>query len=641
MVENDDLENIITNKINILQWTNLTITSKKDNRKILNNLNGEIKSGQSLAIMGSSGAGKTTFLNYISKKSGTNLSGLSKTSGCINFLANNFIENKLYSLLSGYVPQDDILWEDLTPREHFIFAAKLKLNNLSETERNEIVEKMIVKLGLEKCSDTKVGNVLKKELSGGEKKRTSIGYELIANPLILFLDEPTTGLDSVSAYKVVKLITEEAKLNNRIIIFTIHQPSSEIFKLFDNLLLLSEGKCMYHGGAMEAINYFSQLGYPCPIDYNPTEYFIKILSKETKNVEVLDISSISKKRKSIKKFKDSGHFDLTENNQEIGKIQNSSLNEEYDKTINLFENNYLQTINITDFKLFNKNPNLISINQKPFFNQLLILFKRNLTISLRNKAAYSMRLFMTIFNSLIVLLVFSHLGSGNNAIQDRNGCLWFITTAVIQSNIQTSLMIFANEKPIFYKEQQNSMYGVVPYFLSKTILEIPLQIVLSIVVFVTTYFLAGLSRNTPENYFIFLITTFLAGYCGGTFGIFLGSLIDRKELIPTLFPALLYTQVQAAGYFNSVKTIPYIFYPFKYISVFRYCYQAFCWNEYRNLTPESLDCTLPVKCRLPTEDFNDTLEASLIYMTIIAVVNNILAVLSLKLNIFNRKRINK
>lgn len=634
---------------NILQWKNLSISTYKNNRLILDNISGQIQSGESLAIMGSSGAGKTTFLNYLSKRF-SSTTGLKKNSGEISFIHNDINQTLSLQQLSGYVTQDDILYEVLTPRELFHFAADMKLVNLDTISRREKVEKLILQLGLEKCADTKVGDVMVKGLSGGEKKRTAIGYELIIEPQILFLDEPTTGLDSINAMKVIKLITDEARENNRIIIFTIHQPSSEIFHLFDRLMLLANGKVVYCDKAVQAIEYFGIMNYSCPSNFNPAEFFIKILSKENKLVESLETDwKIIKKRKASSHFKEENlNFDENQNNDSNSSIiSNSNIEllpqidekyiQEYEHQITNLSNAYFLNQKLSDLNDYHKNNSLINLPKNNIFNEFLILFSRNMKTSLRGPTAYMLRISMTILNSLLVILVFNHLGKGQNAVQDRNGCLFFITSSVVNANLQMNLMTFTIEKPKFYKEQESKMYGVLPYFLSKTILEIPLQILLSILVFFVTYFLAGLSTNSFENYLIFILTICLTGYTGSTFAVFLSSLFDRKEIIPAVFPFLLYTQLQASGYLSALDNIPYVFYPFKYISVFRYCYQALAWNEYRDLTPEILECREETKCKFPTDEFPENLTNSLIILGGLALAMNILAVLALKIKVWFRK----
>lgn len=141
--------------------------------------------------------------------------------------------------------QEDALLGTLTVRECFQFAGKLTLN-LSEDNMIRRVNELIIDLGLESCADVEIGNSFAKGVSGGERKRTSIGVELITNPGIIFLDEPTTGLDSTTALQVILLLKNLAK-QGKTVISTIHQPSSELFAEFDRLMLICDGYSIYHG----------------------------------------------------------------------------------------------------------------------------------------------------------------------------------------------------------------------------------------------------------------------------------------------------------------------------------------------------------------------------------------------------------
>lgn len=140
--------------------------------------------------------------------------------------------------------QDDILLATFTPYEAFKFSADMRLKNMSEKDKVEKVKQLVKLLGLEKCQNTRVGNALLRGVSGGERKRTSIGVELLTNPSILFLDEPTTGLDSVTSLNVIELLKNLSKRGVNVI-STIHQPSSEIFDAFERLLLLCRGNIIY------------------------------------------------------------------------------------------------------------------------------------------------------------------------------------------------------------------------------------------------------------------------------------------------------------------------------------------------------------------------------------------------------------
>jgi energy-coupling factor transporter ATP-binding protein EcfA2 len=167
----------------------------------------------------------------------------------------------------------------MTVRECLEFAAKLKLPGTIEQKMMR-VENIIEELRLTKCQNTKIGGPLVKGVSGGERKRTSIGVELITDPNLIFLDEPTTGLDSFTATSVMETLKELSK-QGRTIIQTIHQPNSDIFEMFDRLMLMAKGRIIYFNEARLAVDHFAAIGYKCPELSNPSDYFMSIMSIET------------------------------------------------------------------------------------------------------------------------------------------------------------------------------------------------------------------------------------------------------------------------------------------------------------------------------------------------------------------------
>ena len=223
------------------------------------------------------GAGKTTLLNFLS---GREISQNLKKTGQI--LLNSYNRDDLanYSTYSAYVQQDDILFQTMTVRECLTFAALLKLN-AAEDVKLERVNKMIAMLKLTKCQNTRIGGALVKGVSGGERKRTSIGVELITDPNLIFLDEPTTGLDSFTATAVMESLGKLAKDQNRTVISTIHQPNTDIFDMFDRLVLLAKGKIIYFNKASLSVDFFDSLGFRCPELSNPCDYFMTMMSKES------------------------------------------------------------------------------------------------------------------------------------------------------------------------------------------------------------------------------------------------------------------------------------------------------------------------------------------------------------------------
>jgi len=185
---------------------------------IIDNVSGTVQPGQFLAIIGASGAGKTTLLNFLS---GREISNNLEQTGEITINGADKKKVANYSAFSAFVQQDDILFQTMSVRECLEFAARLKLPG-TEDEKMSRVNYLIKTLKLTKCQNTRIGGPLVKGVSGGERKRTSIGVELITDPSLIFLDEPTTGLDSFTATSVMETLGDLARNDNRTVISTIH-----------------------------------------------------------------------------------------------------------------------------------------------------------------------------------------------------------------------------------------------------------------------------------------------------------------------------------------------------------------------------------------------------------------------------------
>lgn len=172
--------------------------------------------------------------------------------------------------------QEDSLQQTATPSEAIRFSAKLRLTKtMTDGEIDQLVSRMIQELGLQKCKDTIVGGPLLKGISGGEKKRTSVGVELVTKPAIVFLDEPTSGLDSFSAMQLVKVLKKVANAGSSVL-FTIHQPSSDVFNSVDSLILMNAGRVMVSGPVRSMAEYMESRGRPIPSHYNPADWLMDI-----------------------------------------------------------------------------------------------------------------------------------------------------------------------------------------------------------------------------------------------------------------------------------------------------------------------------------------------------------------------------
>ncbi|KAL3936730.1 MAG: hypothetical protein SGBAC_008022, partial [Bacillariaceae sp.] len=262
-----------------LLWRNINMTLKGksgvDDKQLLKDVWGEVPKKQTTAIMGPSGAGKTSLLNI--------LAGRAKSRGAISINSDIRLNNYQVDPTDiavrkniAFVAQDDSLMVTQTPREAIYFSAKLRLpKSTQEAHILNLVESMLEELGLSHCADTIVGGPLLKGISGGERKRTSVGVELVTKPSMVFLDEPTSGLDSYSAVQLCNVLRKVANAGASVL-FTIHQPASEIFNAFDNIILMNKGRVMYQGSVPDVPEYFEERGHKIPNNYNPADWIMHV-----------------------------------------------------------------------------------------------------------------------------------------------------------------------------------------------------------------------------------------------------------------------------------------------------------------------------------------------------------------------------
>eukprot|EP00117_Sycon_ciliatum_P020212 scpid69567/ scgid4733/ Protein white len=248
-------------------WHRVTVQVPEQPKKkvpaktILNNIHGLARAGSLLAIMGASGAGKTTFLNLLTDRTASGLQV-----NAVLAINDNAIKPSDVRRISSYVQQQDLFFSNLTVLEHLTVQALLRMNrNLTRKARLARVHEVLHELGLMDVINSYIGSVSggTRGISGGQQKRLSFATEVLTDPPVLFADEPTTGLDSFASEIVVHHLKRMAK-SGRTILCTIHQPPTEVFNCFDDLLLLAEGRTAYLGPRAAAVSYFSNIGYSCP-----------------------------------------------------------------------------------------------------------------------------------------------------------------------------------------------------------------------------------------------------------------------------------------------------------------------------------------------------------------------------------------
>ncbi|EAR86482.2 ABC transporter family protein (macronuclear) [Tetrahymena thermophila SB210] len=542
-VKNIDLENQINPQTIDISFKNLQYyaNTKTGKKCILNGVDGVFKSGQISAILGPSGSGKTSLLNLLCHR----IKKTNKVDFSGEICANNISYNsKQFSNFASYVMQDDILMETMTVKECFQFAAKLKTAGTQE-QKEALVHETIRSLKLEKCQDNFIGGLFVKGISGGERKRTSIGFELISNPACIFLDEPTSGLDSFTAYSLIHLLKQFAQNKNKTVIFTIHQPSFDIWNLFDHVILMQQGSFIYQGpGNNKIIEYFSSLGYKCPIKSNPADYLMKIMSQTIDNKI------------------DNSQFYLENYNNKLKPIISEMIQ------------NSNHGIQIPD-----------SHYQTTFWFQTKEIAKRQLKIFKRNPLVFKARFFQSIFIGLLFGAIYWQIpGPYDNPTQrdinDRNGLLFFWTTAMFMMNLKPSILTFPAQRAVFLREENSKFYTVGPYFLAKTLVDIIPAIIFPIICSLVIYWMANLNHQDAGTVFFFLLTCCVQALTGLALGFFGGSAFSNPKTASALTPLLMMPLSLFSGFYKNSSDFAAWIGWIQYLSPFKYCFSALAQNEY-------------------------------------------------------------
>lgn len=548
MEEDDECEKFKGNKIEDtkldLVWKNIKchVTSSTSEKVVLKGVSGHALHGEFLVIMGSSGAGKTTLLNILCKRFQTT-PNITVTG---EILANNqSIDEIDFSNYLGYVTQEDLLIPTMTVFETLLFIAKLRTNYLDKIKK---VNSLIKELQLEKCKNSLIGNEYIRGVSGGEKKRVSIGVELITDPSILFLDEPTSGLDSYTALIVCKLLLKKAS-EGKTIISTIHQPNSDIFILFDKLMLMADGQVVYHGPAKDSVNFFADCGYVCPSLDNPPDYYMQLLHLENSN-------------------------ELKLNEHEI-----------IDKLVLANKKNVVEVEPLTSPL------NSEVIYRSSFIKQIRHLVQREFLRIIRNPLVAVFRLLVIIELIFFAAIIFRDKGdpSSRGELVVSSVIIYFYTGPVILINLLTTVMTFPSQLSIFQKEYQSNVYDVVPYCLSIYIVDFITDIILSATLVSSVYWVLGL-YNSSDAILHFYAVVFLVFFVAGSFGNLIGSIVPKTELALMFIIPFGNHAITFAGYSRG-KNLPTYTKWIEYTSTAFYSFQSTMKTQFEDRNSISCGCS--------------------------------------------------
>ncbi|KAI3964075.1 hypothetical protein MKW92_035873 [Papaver armeniacum] len=536
----------------VLSFSNLKYSvsqrSNYSNKKVLlNDISDEAREGKSTLI--------DALANRISKGS---LQGSVTLNGEV-------LESKTLKMISAYVMQDDLLFPMLTVEETLLFSAEFRLpRSISKSKKLERVRALIDQLGLQNAANTLIGDEGHRGISGGERRRVSIGVDIIHDPILLFLDEPTSGLDSTSAFMVVKVLQQIAR-SGSIVVMSVHQPSYRILSLFDHLIFLSRGQTVYNGSPKNLSLFFSEFGHPIPENENPTEFFLDFIRE-------LEVSPGGTKR--LVDFNKSSWQDFMSprDSNSKGILERQSLKDSISSSISRGKLVFVASNN-------DATPtSIIPTFTNPIWFEIYVLSKRSMKNSSRMPKLLLVRLATVLVTGFMLATIFWQLDNSPEGVQERLGVLVFAVSTTFYNSVQ-ALPEFLQERYIFIRETAYNAYRCSSYVVSNSILTIPALIIFSIAFAAPTFWAVGLSGGF-SGFFFFFIAILASFWVGSSFVTFLSGVVPNVLLGYVICVAMLAYFLLLGGFFINQDRIPPYWIWFHYISLIKYPFEGVLLNEF-------------------------------------------------------------
>ncbi|XP_060807695.1 protein brown isoform X2 [Amyelois transitella] len=510
MYEDTETESNVVIRINKLKvWTKEEKSwwRRRPNRPknlILDNVSGCIRENEFAAVIGPSGAGKTTFLVSLAGKVTLPSDGTVTVRGR---------DVKEMAGVVEIVPQFDVFIDKLTAMEHLVFMTEMKIGDSNEPAIRTKLEGLLKELNLSNLKDTPIVS-----LSGGERKLLSLATSLLSDPQILICDEPTTGLDSYNALAVVEILKKLAS-SGRIVVCSVHQPSSDLFNEFTSILLMTEGKLLFHGSHEKCRQLFESVNLHCPKNYNPAEFYIRAVS------------------------------DLNSHNS-VERLMDSYKEEHIGNTTD---------IQCTPTKMRRRN----------WFKQVsLLLWRSSLTMKRNLRSHVFQLLFGIMMSSLVLGTCYVGIsGTTQRGIQDIRGLLWLMTSEVSFTISYGALYVFESDLTLYRREI--GLYSCTAYYVTTFFGFIPRCVVWPIML----VFIATLAVELPDHVLtaVEFTTALMLTAVGSTaYGLGMGALFSSTGLMSEVMPCADLPLFLMSGAFLRLSSLPSWLYPIKYISHFYY-----------------------------------------------------------------------
>ncbi|KAG4906595.1 hypothetical protein AAZX31_20G035700 [Glycine max] len=520
------------------------LTQKPKPVNILKSVSFIARSSEIVAVVGPSGTGKSTLLRIIAGR--VKDEGFNPKSVSIN--DQPMTTPVQLRKICGFVAQEDNLLPMLTVKETLLFSAKFRLKEMTPKDRELRVESLLQELGLFHVADSFVGDEENRGISGGERKRVSIGVDMIHNPPILLLDEPTSGLDSTSALQVIELLSSIVKAKQRTVVLSIHQPSYRILQYISKFLILSHGSVVHNGSLEQLEETISKLGFQIPTQLNALEFSMEIIRGLEDSSSKYDTCSI----------------------EEMEPIPNLMWPEEENCEVQIVQSQ----CNKGSFgSLFYAN--LIEI---------LFLCSRFWKIIYRTKQLFLARTMQAIVGGFGLGSVYIKIRRDEGGVAERLGLFAFSLSFLLSSTVE-ALPIYLQERSVLMKEASRGAYRISSYMIANTFVFLPFLFVVSILFAVPVYWLVGLNPSLSAFTF-FTFVVWLIVLMASSLVLFLSAVspdfISGNSLICTVLGAFFLF----SGYFIPKESIPKYWIFMYYVSLYRYPLDALLTNEYWNVRSE-------------------------------------------------------
>lgn len=515
----------------------------KSRKVVLQDVSAKVSPYMLSAWMGPSGSGKTSLVSVAA--------GYCPKSDLIDesTVRSNGNRGRPPAHMVSVVHQDDLMLPNLTVAETIAFAARLKNSDVDVSNEAvaRLVDETITELGLSSCRDSLVGGVSTRGISGGERKRLAVAVELVGRPSILLMDEPTSNLDSTAAYALMTTLKQLARAGHSIAV-VVHQPRTEIFNLFDDLLLLSRGRAVYSGRPDGVQNYLESV---------PT---VEPLPKMTGIADwVMDSISLDEKR-------DGGAGSVMANHWRDANDEGRSK-----AMTNMHRSRSMRLSTLAELHAEPK-------FKTRFSTQLKMLVKRS-WIQQRGERLTRVACIFTSAYVIFTSILYFRMPDRTDYIFERQSLLFFMIITQGNGIVTSSVGSFSRERALLNRERAKKLYGVLPYFLAKTLSDLTMTTLLPLVYGIILYWIANL-RATAAAFFAFVLIFYLTVSTAQATGLLLSVAIPNLQAALMLAPTLMIFIVILAGFYVPLDNLNPAIEWASWASFARYGYSALIINEF-------------------------------------------------------------